>query len=40
MKRYPFAHEIGVDAMAQRDAGDKRAGLQAFLDNLGFEDLG
>jgi hypothetical protein len=40
VKRYPFAHEIGVDAVAQRHACDGRTRLQVFLDGLGFEGLG
>lgn len=31
---------LGIDAMLDGNAGNGSAGLQAFLDNLGFERLG
>ena len=34
---YPFAHDIGIDAVAQGNTGYRRARLQAFLNNLCFE---
>jgi hypothetical protein len=40
VKLYPFAHQIGVDAVAQRNTGDGGTGLQTFLADLGFERLG
>jgi hypothetical protein len=39
VKRQPFTHEIGVDAVAHRNAGHRCAWLQAFLDDLNFEGL-
>ena len=33
----PFAHDIGIDAVAQGNTGYRRARLQAFLNNLCFE---
>jgi hypothetical protein len=39
VKRQPFAHDIGVDAVTLRDTGNRGARLQAFLDDLGFEGL-
>ena len=34
---YPFAHDIGIDAVAQGNTGYRCARLQAFLNNLSFE---
>ena len=34
---YPFAHDIGIDAVAQGNTGYRCARLQAFLNNLCFE---
>ena len=40
VKRYPLANQVGIDAVAQCNAGHRHAGLQAFLDYLGFEGFG
>lgn len=37
VKRYPLPNQIGIDAVAQGNAGHRHAGLQAFLDYLGLE---
>ena len=34
---YPFAHDIGIDAVAQGNTRYRCARLQAFLNNLSFE---
>jgi len=39
-KRQSLASDVGVDAVGDRNAGDGRAGLQVFLNNLGFERFG
>ena len=35
-----FARDVSVDAVIQRDAGNRGARLQAILHDLGFEGLG
>jgi hypothetical protein len=40
IERDPFANQVGVDAMAQGDAGNRDIRLQAFLDDLRLEELG
>lgn len=37
---HEFANDVGVDAVGDGNAGEDRAGLQAFLNNLGFERFG
>ncbi|KPC32730.1 Unknown protein sequence [Pseudomonas syringae pv. cilantro] len=39
-KWQPLTDHVGIDAMTDGNAGNGGAGLQAFLDNLGFERLG
>lgn len=36
-KRQPLANDVGVDSVGNGNAGNGRTGLQAFLNNLGFE---
>ena len=40
IKRQPLTDHVGIDAVTNGNAGNGGAGLQAFLDNLGFERLG
>mgnify|MGYP006200421817 CR=1 FL=1 len=37
VKRYLFANDVGIDAVADGDTGNGCARLQAFLNDLGFE---
>jgi hypothetical protein len=39
-KSAALADHVGVDVVMDRPAGSRRSGLQAFLDDLGFEWLG
>ncbi len=36
----PFMDEVCVEAMAERDAGNRSAGLGTLLNDLGLEGLG
>lgn len=36
----PFVNEVCIEAMAARDAGNRSAGLGAFLNDLSLEGLG
>lgn len=36
----PLTDHVGIDAVTDGNAGNGCAGLQAFLDNLGFKRLG
>ena len=40
INRYPFANQVGVDAVPQGYVGDRDARLQAFLNDLGFKRFG
>lgn len=40
VNRYPLSNQVGIDAVAQGNAGHRYARLQAFLDDLGFEEFG
>ena len=40
IKRQPLTDHVGIDAVTDGHAGNGGAGLQAFLDNLGFKRLG
>lgn len=40
VNRQPLADDVGVDAMADGDAGHRGAWLQAFLHDLGLEGFG
>lgn len=36
----PFVDEVGVEAMAEGDAGNRSAGLGTLLNDLGLEGFG
>jgi hypothetical protein len=36
----PFVDKVRIKAVIQRDTGNRRAGLGALLDDLGFEGFG
>ena len=36
----PFVDEVCVEAMAERDAGNRSTGLGTLLNDLGFEGFG
>lgn len=40
LQRHPLPNYVGVDTMADCDAGDGCAWSRAFLNNLGFEQFG
>lgn len=40
INKYPFANQVGVDAVPQGYAGDRDARLQAFLNDLCFKRFG
>ena len=37
IKRQPLTDHVGIDTVTDGNAGNGYAGLQAFLNNLGFE---
>jgi len=38
--QYPLSNQVGIDAVAQSDSGQRYAWLEALLNDLGFEGFG